>query len=160
MFTDHPLRRAQLVRSARLASSWPQLFATDPPNGVLTGVTADGHAVNLAVEVLDLSGDETRLAATVRGIGSDAGATAPGPMTDASLFVDDVVVPTPATQWNYHSFIPDRTDEGRYIPKYRIDEGDLDPVGDFIYSFPASALIEDYRPRGIDLGTGASGGRG
>lgn len=150
-FTDRPARDAHRLRTAWLAQNWDLLFAEDPPNGVLTGLDPDGRAVEIAVEIEGLTGDGDELVASVRGLGEDADTTSPGRMTDVALFIDDVVVPTTSQDWSYHSVLPSGTAEDSYIARQRVNDSDIGSEGNFIYSFPATALIEGYSDHHLDL---------
>jgi len=125
-FTDRPARDAHRLRTAWLVQNWDLLFAEDPPNGVLTGLDDSGRAVEIAVELMGVTGDENELVASVRGLGEDVDATAPSRMTDVALFVDDVA-------------------------GARLGKGDVDNDINTVYSFDAAALVEGYSPHHLDL---------
>lgn len=140
-FTDRPARDAHFVRSDWLAEHWQELFSADPPNAVLTAQGEDGRAIEAAVEVLTLDGDDARLVATVVGI--DGGPVQlPAEISRVQLFVDDTIVPVTDSDWSFHSIIATPEAE-KYVPRAGSDRGALD--ADSIYSMPAVALIEDFR---------------
>ena len=96
------------------------------------GVSADGRAVELIVEVLDLTGDESDLIVTVRAVGDDRDVEVPTRLRDVALFIDDAVM------------VPHKD---AYVARSRVGVPDGDPAEDDIYSFHATALVEDYPVR-------------
>jgi hypothetical protein len=140
-FTDRPARDAHFVRSDWLAEHWRELFSADPPNAVLTAQGDDGRAIEAAVEVLALDGDDSRLVATVVGI--DGGPVQlPAEISRVQLFVDDTIVPVTDADWPFHSVITTPETE-KYVPRAGLDPSAVD--ADDIYSMPAVALIEDFQ---------------
>lgn len=141
-FTDRPARDAEFVRADWLAANWRGLFSDDPPNAVITGVGADGSTVELAVVVERLAGDGDELVATVVSLDDDVDQL-PADISRVQLFVDDVIMPD-QSNWSQHSSIvpnsPDRFVAGMK-PTRPAGNGSL------IYSFPAEALVANFRPQ-------------
>ena len=131
-FTDRPVRESERLRVGWLVGSWDQMFDSDPPNAALSGVSADGKAVELIVEVLDLTGDESDLIVTVRAVGDDRDVEVPTRLRDVALFIDDAVLVA---------------DRDAYVARSQVGVPDGDPAEDAIYSFPATALVENYPVR-------------
>ena len=126
-------------------------------------------AVSVSVEVLALAGGGDELLATLRGVGDDLGAAPPAQLTDVELFIDDaVMVPTNAPEWTFHAIVPSPDDQ-QYIERQRLNEDDINAAnGQYIYSFPAVDLIENYHDHaddpdptsGLLFGNGGAGGNG
>jgi hypothetical protein len=149
-FTDRPARDAHRLRTEWLVQNWDLLFSDDPPNGVLSGLDQGGRAVEIAVEITGVTGDGDELVVAVRSIGGDVDATAPDPLADVALFIDDVVAPTMSSDWTFHSVIPDEASTGRYIARTRMSSGGSSSSSNYVYSFPAAALVEGYSTHPLD----------
>jgi hypothetical protein len=151
-FTDRPVRHSERLVTTWFSGNFQHLFGQDPPNAVLTGM-ADGRAVEVAVEVRAVTGDRNALTATVHGIGDDEHTVIPATLTDAALFIDDtIVVPSDATLWTYHSMIPTGPDSDRYVARVQLRRDGLTPSeSNFIYSFPAIALVEGFQDHHVDI---------
>ncbi len=141
-FTDRPARDAEFVRPTWLATEWEELFGEDPPNAVLTGLSEDGSTVEVAVVVESLEGDGAELTASLTGLGEGVEGL-PASLRQVALFVDDVVVPTDAQDWTFHSIIVPG-DQERYVSRAALNP--RVPDEDDIYSMPALDLIENYDP--------------
>jgi len=89
VFTDRPIRKARRTTVASLATQWKKLFGGDPPNAALSGTTADGKSVDVAVELSQPHGDNQSVTFTVHGVGVDRDLKLPAHLADVSLFVDD-----------------------------------------------------------------------
>jgi hypothetical protein len=89
-FTDRPIRKARRTTVASLATQWKKLFAGDSPNAALSGTTADGKSVDVAVELSQPHGDNQSVTFTVRGVGVDRNLKLPAQFADVSLFIDNV----------------------------------------------------------------------
>jgi hypothetical protein len=55
-------------------------------------------------------------------------------------------------QWTFHSIVLSKSEEAdrRYISKTRIDLNTTQDAGNFIYSFPATALIANFSDHHLD----------
>lgn len=105
-FTDRPIRKARRTTVAALATQWNQLFGTDAPNAALSGITADGKSIDVAVELGEPHGDNHAVTFTVRGVGVDRNLKLPDQLADVSLFIDDVSGPDDTEIVFASTFIP------------------------------------------------------
>lgn len=94
VFTDRPVREAKRTTPALLVEQWDSIFGDDPPNGALSGVTAAGESVDVAVEITKIDGDNATTTFTVNGPGDGGLDRLPKELRNASLFIDDAVMNT------------------------------------------------------------------
>ena len=89
-----------------------------------------------------------------------SGSTAPSPTPSATTAAANVSGTTPSTmsdwsvdQWKFHSIVLSKSEEAdrRYISKTRIDLNTTQDAGNFIYSFPATALIANFSDHHLDI---------
>ena len=94
-FTDRPERRAVRFPAETLVTDWPSLFASSPPNAVVTGLDPDGEQFETAVEIASLqSAQGGSLGFALRLIGDDEVAL-PAELSEVALFIDDVDCDSP-----------------------------------------------------------------
>ena len=94
-FTDRPERRAVRFPAETLVTDWPSLFASSPPNAVVTGLDPDGEQFETAVEIASLqSAQGGSLGFAMRPIGDDEVAL-PAELSEVALFIDDVDCDSP-----------------------------------------------------------------
>jgi hypothetical protein len=94
-FTDRPERRAVRFPAETLVTDWPSLFASSPPNAVVTGLDPDGEQFETAVEIASLqSAQGGSLGFALRPIGDDEVAL-PAELSEVALFIDDVDCDSP-----------------------------------------------------------------
>lgn len=94
-FTDRPERRAVRFPAETLVTDWPSLFASSPPNAVVTGLDPDGEQFETAVEIASLqSALGGSLGFALRPIGDDEVAL-PAELSEVALFIDDVDCDSP-----------------------------------------------------------------
>lgn len=94
-FTDRPERRAVRFPAETLVTDWPSLFASSPPNAVVTGLDPDGEQLETAVEIASLqSAQGGSLGFALRPIGDDEVAL-PAELSEVALFIDDVDCDSP-----------------------------------------------------------------
>lgn len=106
-FTDRPERRAVRLSAANLRADWNELFASSPPNAVLTGIAPDGSQFETAVELTTLvTGEEDALTFSFTTIGEDDGVGVPERLTEVALFIDDVDCPASVCLVYASTFIP------------------------------------------------------
>ncbi len=95
-FTDRPERRAVRFPAETLVTDWPSLFASSPPNAVVTGLDPDGEQFETAVEIASLqSAQGGSLGFALRPIGDDDGVSLPTELSEVALFIDDVDCDSP-----------------------------------------------------------------
>jgi hypothetical protein len=95
-FTDRPERRAVRFPAETLVTDWPSLFASSPPNAVVTGLDPDGEQFETAVEIASLrSAQGDSLGFALRPIGDDVGVGLPAELSEVALFIDDVDCDSP-----------------------------------------------------------------
>ena len=94
-FTDRPERRAVRFPAETLVTDWPSLFASSPPNAVVTGLDPDGEQFETAVEIASLqSAQGGSLGFALWPIGDDEVAL-PAELSEVALFIDDVGCDSP-----------------------------------------------------------------
>lgn len=94
-FTDRPERRAVRFPAETLVTDWPSLFASSPPNAMVTGLDPDGEQFETAVEIASLqSAQGGSLGFALRPIGDDEVAL-PAELSEVALFIDDVDCDSP-----------------------------------------------------------------
>jgi len=94
-FTDRPERRAVRFPAETLVTDWPSLFASSPPNAVVTGLDPDGEQFETAVEIASFqSAQGGSLGFALRPIGDDEVAL-PAELSEVALFIDDVDCDSP-----------------------------------------------------------------
>jgi hypothetical protein len=142
-FTDRPARKTGLMLAHDLANNWTRIgFKSVPPNSALV-LRNQGQVQTFTVETTKPSYANGVLAFTVRPLEKNV-KTLPANAQTASLFIDDLVVPTTSNLWNYHTLIP-ATAQNQYIAKLQIQKTAVNPSdSNLIHSFPASALIAHY----------------
>lgn len=95
-FTDRPERRAVRFPAETLVTDWPSLFASSPPNAVVTGLDPDGEQFETAVEIASLqSAQGGSLGFALRLIGDDDEVALPAELSEVALFIDDVDCDSP-----------------------------------------------------------------
>ena len=106
-FTDRPERRAIRMSPANLVADWSELFASSPPNAVLTGITTEGEQVEVAVELTSLApGTGDPLTFSLTTIGEDDGMAISSQLTEVAIFIDDVPCPSSTCLVYASTFIP------------------------------------------------------